>query len=86
MVVSGSGDFTCTTAGTCASGGQCVLSGCRDAVASFHDRRCKDSPTLDTCRKDLNPCQVGGESCKLLACVDETMGAATDNRVEMIGR
>ncbi len=86
MVVSGSGDFTCTTAGTCASGGQCVLSGCRDAVAAFHDRRCANSPTLDTCRKDLNPCQVGGESCKLLACVDETMGAATDNRVEMIGR
>ncbi len=86
MVVSGGGSFTCSTVGSCGATGQCVRGDCRDQVAAFHDRRCTGSPQLDTCRKDLNPCQVGGESCKLLACVDDTIGATTDNRVEMIGR
>jgi hypothetical protein len=34
----------------------------------------------------LNPCQVGGESCKILSCVDDTLGAVTDNRIQMLGR
>jgi hypothetical protein len=29
---------------------------------------------------------VAGEECKFLACIDATLGAATDNRVEMLGR
>jgi 5'-nucleotidase len=80
------GAISCVTSGSCdPSVGRCVRADCRDLVAAFHDQRCTGS-TSDTCRADLGPCQIGGESCKILACVDETMGASTDNRVEMLGR
>ncbi len=81
------GSLACTTSGSCdPSVGRCVRSDCRDQVAQFHDKRCAGSTNRDTCRSDLNPCQIGGESCKILSCADETLGAATDNRVEMLGR
>lgn len=79
--------FTCKTMGSCdPSVGRCVRSDCRDAVAQFHDNRCSGSPDIDACRSQLDPCQIGGESCKILSCVDDNLGAATDNRVEMLGR
>ncbi len=84
---SSSGTDVCNTDGTCdPAAGRCVLRSCRDQVASFHDRACATSPNRDGCKADLNACSLSGEECKLLACVDESIGAASDNRVEMIGR
>jgi 5'-nucleotidase len=86
MMVGGA-SFTCQTTGTCDGNvGRGVKPECRDGVANFRDRRCAGSPDLDTCRMKLNPCQVGGESCKILSCVDDTLGAVTDNRIQMLGR
>jgi 5'-nucleotidase len=82
----GSSPFACKTTGTCdGNSGRCVRADCRDAVANFRDRRCATSPDADACRVKLDPCQIGGESCKILSCVDESLGAATDNRVQMLG-
>ena len=39
---------------------------------------------LVACENDLNACSIAGEECKTLACVDQTEGAATDNRVTVI--
>jgi 5'-nucleotidase len=66
--------------------GRCVLRDCRDGVATFHDKVCKDSPSRKACQVDLNACSLAGEECKFLACVDLKLGAIVDNRVEMIGR
>ena len=86
-VDSSSGHDVCSTDGSCdPSAGRCVLRGCRDQVAVFHNRMCASSPARDACKVDLNACSLSGEECKLLSCVDETLGAASDNRVEMIGR
>lgn len=79
--------FTCKTTGSCdGASGRCVRTGCRDGVANYKDRRCKVAPDLDMCRNKLDPCAVGGESCKIVACVDDKLGALTDNRVQMLGR
>jgi len=40
----------------------------------------------EACRNDLGPCTVAGETCKFLSCVDENLGAFSDNRLQMIGR
>ena len=42
------------------------------------------SSPLIACQTDLNACSIAGEECKTLACVDETEGAQTDNRVTVI--
>jgi 5'-nucleotidase len=77
----------CVTAGSCDPGvGRCVRRDCRDQVATFHERTCLASPQIDACRTDEQPCSLAGEECKLLACVDGTLGANTDNRIEMVGR
>ncbi|MFO0676348.1 MAG: 5'-nucleotidase C-terminal domain-containing protein [Polyangiaceae bacterium] len=79
--------LACVSKEACDPGvGRCVLRACRTDVAKFNARRCVDSPDRPTCMEKLNPCVVGGESCKILACVDDKAGAATDARVEMIGR
>ncbi|MDB4996531.1 MAG: 5-nucleotidase, partial [Myxococcaceae bacterium] len=66
--------------------GRCVLKDCRTQVAAFHNRRCTSSPAIDACKVDLDACSIGGETCKLLSCVDRTSGAFTDNRLEMVGK
>jgi 5'-nucleotidase len=79
--------FHCVTKGTCDAGnGRCVRADCRDQVAQFHLRRCADAPNVEACKTPINACQLGGEECKILACIDASIGSATDNRVEMIGR
>jgi 5'-nucleotidase / UDP-sugar diphosphatase len=85
---SGGDAFTCSSAaGTCAAGkGVCVLAKCRDEVAVYRERRCAGSPNVESCRAKLDACTIGGESCKLLACVDEKMGAASDGRILAVGR
>jgi hypothetical protein len=68
--------------------GRCVLQTCRDDVATFHETACQNAPAGDLaqCNTDLDACSLAGEECKILSCVDENLGAITDNRVEMIGR
>ncbi len=78
---------TCQSDAACTgNSGQCVLQTCRDQVAAFHDAVCDQSPNLQGCLSDLNSCSLAGEECKFLSCVDATIGALTDNRVEMVGR
>jgi 5'-nucleotidase/UDP-sugar diphosphatase len=68
---------------------RCVRRDCRDSVATFHEKMCAVQQTPDAvegCRTDLDACSLAGEECKILACVDQTVGAVTDNRVTMTGR
>jgi 5'-nucleotidase len=83
--------LACRTKATqaCGSTGRCVLQACRDDVAAFHDTDdCTQSSTnvdgKNKCR--LAACQMAGEQCKLLACVDPGIGAKVDGRQVMLGR
>ncbi len=66
--------------------GRCILRPCRDDVAAFHNKSCNSSPSRDGCVNDLNACSIAGEECKVLSCVDQNLGAATDNRIDLVGR
>ena len=78
---------SCVSAGNCEAGaGRCVRKDCRDQVAQFHAKRCDGAPDQDACRIPVSACQLAGEECKLLACIDKSIGSITDNRVELIGR
>jgi 5'-nucleotidase len=78
---------TCQTSGSCDDGnGRCVFKGCRDQVAQFHAKRCADAPDQLACRTPVGACALAGEECKILSCIDTSVGSFTDNRVEMIGR
>jgi 5'-nucleotidase/UDP-sugar diphosphatase len=78
---------TCVSDGACTGGaGRCVRKDCRDDVAQFRAKRCKDAPDIAACRAPIGACQLAGEECKILACIDPSIGAVSDNRVEMIGR
>jgi 5'-nucleotidase len=82
-------DGTCATTGSCDSGaGRCVRKDCRDTVAAFHDKRCTglNAQQTDACKTPIAACQLAGEECKLLSCVDDTIGNFSDDRVEMVGR
>ena len=84
----GTGD-TCTSAPNLKCSpevGRCVLSACRDGVAQLHNKACNDNPNRAGCRVALNACSLAGEQCKTLACVDKSVGAITDGRLEMVGR
>jgi len=81
------GTTTCTTSGSCdTSQGRCVRGDCRDQVAAFHNQLCggTSGASLMACQTDLDACSIAGEECKTLACVDETEGAVTDNRVTVL--
>jgi 5'-nucleotidase / UDP-sugar diphosphatase len=79
--------LTCESQGQCApEEGRCVLKNCREDVARFHVARCAGAPDLATCQNNVGACQLGGESCKILSCIDATLGGFTDNRVRMLGR
>lgn len=78
---------TCTSTGTCDGGnGRCVRKDCRDDVARFHASRCKGAPDQQACRTPIKACDLAGEECKILACIDSSIGGVTDGRVEMLGR
>jgi 5'-nucleotidase len=78
---------TCVTTGTCSlDAGRCVRSDCRDQVATFHEKSCTGTAQPSQCDTDLDACSLAGEECKLLSCIDATLGATTDNRVQMTGR
>lgn len=77
----------CRSQGACEAGnGRCVLAACRDEVARFHLARCAGAPDLAACRAPIGACQLAGEQCKVLACVDASIGSFSDGRVEMVGR
>jgi 5'-nucleotidase len=75
----------CVINGQCdPSAGRCVLQSCRDQVAQYHEQLCAGSPNMLACLTDLDGCTLGGEECKILACVDGTEGAAEDGRINII--
>jgi 5'-nucleotidase len=77
----------CKTDGACTTGnGRCVRQSCRDEVAAFHRRRCANAPNDAACEQAINACSLAGEECKILSCIDNSIGNFTDGRVEMIGR
>jgi 5'-nucleotidase len=79
----------CETDGSCDSGaGRCVRRSCRNQVAAFHNQRCSGirPEQVEACKTPLEACQLAGEECKILSCIDATIGNFSDNRVEMIGR
>jgi 5'-nucleotidase/UDP-sugar diphosphatase len=79
--------LVCTSVGTCENGaGRCVRKDCRDQVADFHFKRCAGAPDQPACQVHVASCQLAGEECKLLACVDRTIGSLSDNRVELVGK
>jgi 5'-nucleotidase len=81
------GSHTCASKNDCdPSAGRCVARTCRDTVANFHELECTASPDVDGCDSDLNACALAGEECKLLSCIDESVGNFTDNRIFMQGR
>jgi 5'-nucleotidase/UDP-sugar diphosphatase len=77
---------TCTTAAACGAAGACVRQDCRDQVAQYHLIACSGAPGNDVtaCQNAVNPCSVGGEECKFLACVDASESALVDNRITVI--
>jgi 5'-nucleotidase len=83
-------DGTCTSNGDCGGMGRCVLLACRNDVAAFHQRTCTTDLTTPAttadCITQLNPCELGGEECKFLSCVDKNVGAFSDARVLMEGQ
>ncbi|MEZ4227038.1 MAG: bifunctional UDP-sugar hydrolase/5'-nucleotidase [Polyangiaceae bacterium] len=82
-------DGTCISQGSCGSAGRCILSGCRQGVADFFRQSCDDAQTaiaIASCTSKVGACQLGGEQCKYLACIDRNLGSAADARVLMVGR
>jgi 5'-nucleotidase len=78
---------TCVSQGSCDAGnGRCILRQCRDDVAQFRERRCVGAPDQLACKIPIAACEVAGEECKILSCIDPSLGGASDGRVEMIGR
>jgi 5'-nucleotidase len=76
----------CETTSDCGGTGRCVLRDCRDGVAKFHLKRCADAPNQESCLEEVGACQLAGETCKVLTCIDANLGSKSDGRVEMIGR
>ncbi len=77
----------CRTNGACEGGnGRCVLATCRNEAAQFHLQRCANAANALACRTPVAACELAGEECKILACIDATAGSFTDGRVELIGR
>ena len=72
-----------------ASEGRCVLKQCRDDVAAFQRKTCLVARTPEAkaeCEAALGACEIGGETCKFLACVNDSLGNFTDGRQVMVGR
>ncbi|MFI5302276.1 MAG: hypothetical protein ACHREM_29645, partial [Polyangiales bacterium] len=77
----------CAASADGSQGGRCVLATCRDDVANFHNTKDCANVTgddLNTCQ--LRACSESGEQCKVLACVDSSVGALVDGRIVMLGR
>ena len=56
---------------------------------SFYTAACKNPESagqLASCAGKFNTCQIGGEQCKYLGCVDKNLGNFADGRVRMVGK
>jgi 5'-nucleotidase len=78
-----------TTGGMCTlDSGRCVLRACRDAIAGLSIADCPPSdPPGEPGARARCLCAAesrGGESCKILACFDQSIGAYTDGRLHMV--
>jgi 5'-nucleotidase len=80
----------CTSTGACAPGnGRCVVAQCRQGVAQYYRALCENASTVKTiasCTTSVTPCQLGGEQCKFLGCIDRNLGSFADGRVLMVGK
>jgi 5'-nucleotidase/UDP-sugar diphosphatase len=82
-------DGTCTSQGSCGGTGRCVVTQCRQHVAEFYRQTCQNQDTakvIASCASDVTPCQLGGEQCKYLGCIDRNLGSIADGRVQMVGK
>lgn len=82
-------DGKCVSSGGCGGQGRCVVGGCRQSVSDFYAAACKNPESavqVATCAAKVNTCQVGGEQCKYLGCVDRNLGNFADGRVQMVGK
>jgi 5'-nucleotidase len=69
--------------------GGCVLARCRDEVAAYQRQVCERAPSQDArndCLASILPCANGGEQCKFLACIDQSLGNLSDGRLRMEGK
>jgi 5'-nucleotidase / UDP-sugar diphosphatase len=79
----------CVSNGACGERGRCVLAACRQGVAEFFRQSCASPDTavaIASCTTTRSPCELGGEQCKFLACIDRGLGSFSDARVLMVGR
>ncbi|MBK7582144.1 MAG: 5'-nucleotidase C-terminal domain-containing protein [Myxococcales bacterium] len=82
-------DGTCFSNGGCGGQGRCVVAKCRQSVADFYVSTCKNPESavqIASCSGQINGCQLGGEQCKYLGCVDRNLGNFADGRVRMVGK
>lgn len=80
------GAGACRTQGSCSPDqGRCVLRACRDDVAAFHRSRCAGATDPAACDARINSCEIAGEECKFLACVDHRLGNFADGRIDVGG-
>ncbi len=80
---------TCTSPGACGDKGRCVVAQCRQGVADYYRALCKNPQTvksLASCTTSVSPCEIGGEQCKYLGCIDRSLGSFADARVLMVGK
>ena len=87
--VTSASDGSCTSQGSCGDNGRCVLDGCRQDVADFYRETCanpQSAKAIASCASSVDFCQLGGEQCKFLACIDRNLGSFADGRVLMVGR
>ncbi len=74
---------------SCGGEGKCVLAACRADVAAFQRATCDAAPNEEiaqSCIEGISPCASAGEQCKFLACVDKSIGNASDGRLRMVGQ
>jgi 5'-nucleotidase len=71
--------------------GRCVLAACRDAITAIAVARCPSPTANASAPTDWNACLCeaesrGLESCRLVACLDQSVGAVTDGRIHMVSQ
>jgi 5'-nucleotidase len=69
--------------------GACVMARCRTEVAAYQRQVCERAPSQDArneCLATITPCANGGEQCKFLACIDQSIGNLSDGRIRMVGK
>ena len=79
----------CSSDGSCNGEGRCVLRKCRQDVSNFYRQACRAPETavaMASCASKVNPCQLGGEQCKFLGCINRELGSFSDGRVLTVGK